>query len=72
MDSYYSRDTARSPGDRTWSGRDDRGRDDRHDSFLRARSPGASLFVFASVMQLEYLGFLPLTLLTSVPNPPRY
>ncbi|KAH8905410.1 hypothetical protein BR93DRAFT_787674 [Coniochaeta sp. PMI_546] len=40
MDSYSYRDSARSPGDRTWSARDDRGRDDRHDSFSRARSPG--------------------------------
>ncbi|TDZ30081.1 Zinc finger protein [Colletotrichum spinosum] len=38
MDSYSS---ARSPGDRTWSSRDDsRGKDDRGDSFYRARSPG--------------------------------
>ncbi|KAB5580353.1 hypothetical protein GE09DRAFT_1167867 [Coniochaeta sp. 2T2.1] len=40
MDSYSYRDSARSPGDRAWSARDDRGRDDRHDSFSRARSPG--------------------------------
>ncbi|CAI0651226.1 unnamed protein product [Colletotrichum noveboracense] len=42
MDSYSShRDTsARSPGDRTWSSRDDTRKDDRGDSFYRGRSPG--------------------------------
>lgn len=52
MDSYSYRDSsARSPGDRTWSSRDDfrvkeersdfRIKEERSDAFYRARSPGA-------------------------------
>ncbi|KAK4673007.1 hypothetical protein QC763_108000 [Podospora pseudopauciseta] len=37
----YYRDSARSPGDRAWSGRDEpRIKEDRSDSFYRSRSPG--------------------------------
>ncbi|KAL2023208.1 hypothetical protein VTK56DRAFT_3331 [Thermocarpiscus australiensis] len=41
MNSFGYRDSARSPGDRGWGGRDDvRIRDERGDSFYRSRSPG--------------------------------
>lgn len=41
MDSYSYRDSARSPTDRAWNGRDEsRGKEDRADTFYRGRSPG--------------------------------
>ncbi|KAI1209998.1 uncharacterized protein F4807DRAFT_81292 [Annulohypoxylon truncatum] len=41
MDSYSYRDASgRSPPDRGWSSRDDRGKDETRDSFYRGRSPG--------------------------------
>lgn len=41
MDSFHYRDSARSPGDRGWSSRDDpRAKDDRGGNFYRSRSPG--------------------------------
>ncbi|KAI1394123.1 uncharacterized protein F4822DRAFT_37324 [Hypoxylon trugodes] len=41
MDSYSYRDSsARSPPERGWSSRDDRGKDEARDSFYRGRSPG--------------------------------
>lgn len=55
MDSYSYRDgPGRSPVERGWSGRDDRGvKDESRDSFYRGRSPGAfgpSVFKFAHFM----------------------
>ncbi|EJT81614.1 arsenite resistance protein Ars2 [Gaeumannomyces tritici R3-111a-1] len=40
MDSYIYRDSARSPGDRIWSSRDDPRVKEERDSFYRGRSPG--------------------------------
>ncbi|KLU87797.1 arsenite resistance protein Ars2 [Magnaporthiopsis poae ATCC 64411] len=40
MDSYTYRDSARSPGDRIWSSRDDPRVKEERDSFYRGRSPG--------------------------------
>ncbi|CAJ2501528.1 Uu.00g043810.m01.CDS01 [Anthostomella pinea] len=41
MDSYSSRDgSGRSPVERSWSGRDDRMKEEPRDSFYRGRSPG--------------------------------
>lgn len=61
MDSYSYRDgPGRSPGDRTWSARDDRVKDEPRDSFYRGRSPGALrilILLFSIIYRFTALHF---------------